>query len=79
MRKETQNKIPIARCANPECRCTILYSDNPKDKNNVTVSIAESNYSGATYLCPRCKTMLAIIEKPKGAIGYVAIPIVESL
>ena len=79
MRKETQNKIPIARCANPNCKCTILYSDNPKDKNNVTVRIASSDYVGSTYLCPRCKTMLAIIEKPKVAIGYVAIPIVESL
>ena len=79
MRKETQNKIPIARCANPNCRRTILYSDNPKDKNNVIVHIAESSYKGATYLCPRCKTMLAIIEKPKVANGYVAIPIVESL
>ena len=79
MRKATQDKIPIAKCANPNCRCTILYSDNPKDKNNVIVRVAEPNYTGATYLCPRCKTMLAIIEKPKVAMGYIAIPIVESL
>jgi hypothetical protein len=79
LRKETQNKIPIARCANLDCRCAILYSDNPKDKKNVTVRIAEPNYSGFTYLCPRCKTMRAIIEKPKVAIGYIAIPIVASL
>ena len=31
---------------NPDCNCTILYSDNPKDKSNATVRIAEPNYSG---------------------------------
>ena len=78
MRKATQNKIPIARCANSECNCTILYSDNPKDKSNVTVRIAEPNYSGATFMCPRCKTMLVIIEKPKVATGYIALPIIAA-
>ena len=78
MRKATQNKIPIARCANPDCSCTILYSDNPKDKSNVTVRIAEPNYSGATFMCSRCKTMLVIIEKPKVAAGYVALPIIAA-
>ncbi len=77
MRKETQNKFPIARCANPSCNCTILYSENPKDKSNVTVRIADPSYKGPTYLCPRCKTMLAVIEKPKVAEGYVAVPIIQ--
>ncbi len=77
MRKETK-KYPVARCANPSCHCTILYSENPKDKSNITVRIAELGYQGCTYLCPRCKTMLAVIEKPKVATGYVALPIITS-
>lgn len=79
MHKETQNKIPIARCANPTCGCTILYGDNPREKVNVTVRVAEPNYTGLTYLCPRCKTMIAVIEKPKVATGYVAVPIIQSI
>lgn len=77
MRKATQDKIPIARCANPECGCTILYSNNPKEKRNVTVRIAEPGYECPTYLCPRCKKMLVVIEKPKVAAGYVAVPILS--
>ena len=75
MRKETQNKIPIAKCANPTCGCTILYSENLREKLNVTVWVAEAGYTGPTFMCPRCKQMLAVIEKPKVAAGYVAIPI----
>ena len=77
MRKATQDKIPIAKCANPECGCSILYSNNPREKRNVTVRMAEPNYEGATFMCPRCKNMLVVIEKPKVAAGYVAIPILS--
>ena len=33
--------------------------------------IAEPGYTGPTYRCARCDTMLVIIEKPKVAAGYV--------
>ena len=78
MRKATQDKIPIARCANPECGRTILYSKNPREKLNVTVRMAEPNYEGATFMCPRYKKMLVVIEKPKVAAGYVALPIIAA-
>ena len=78
MRKATQDKIPIAKCANPECGCSILYSNNPREKRNVTVRMAEPNYTGPTFMCPRCKKMLVVIEKPKVAAGYVAVPIVAA-
>ena len=75
MRKATQDKIPIAKCANPECGCSILYSNLPREKRNVTVRMAEPNYTGPTYRCAHCNTMLVVIEKPKVATGYVAVPI----
>ena len=78
LRKATQDKIPIAKCANPECGRTILYSKNPREKLNVTVRIAEPGYTGPTYRCAHCNTMLVVIEKPKVAAGYVAIPIFQT-
>ena len=78
MRKATQDKIPIARCANPECGCSILYSNNPREKRNVTVRMAEPNYTGPTFMCPRCKKILVVIEIPKVAAGYVALPIIAA-
>ena len=78
MRKTTQDKIPIAKCANPECGCSILYSNNPREKRNVTVRMAEPNYTGPTFMCPRCKKMLVVIEQPKVAAGYVALPIIAA-
>ena len=78
LRKATQDKIPIAKCANPECGRTILYSKNPREKLNVTVRIAEPGYTGPTYRCAHCNTMLVVIEKPKVAAGYVALPIIAA-
>ena len=78
MRKATQDKIPIAKCANPECGRTILYSKNSREKLNVTVRMAEPNYEGPTFMCPRCKKMLVVIEKPKVAAGYVVLPIIAA-
>ena len=78
LRKATQDKIPIAKCANPECGRTILYSKNPREKLNVTVRIAEPGYTGPTYRCAHCNTMLVVIEKPKVAAGYVAVPIIAA-
>ncbi len=68
-----QDKYPIAFC--PGCHRTVLYSDNPKEKNNVKVCLAEPGYHGAVHRCPRCNTMYRVIEKPKVAAGFVALPI----
>ncbi len=70
-----KGKFPIAHC--PVCRRTVLYSDDPRDKKDVTVRVAEDGYHGKTLLCAKCKNMLVVIEKPKVAAGYVAIPIVS--
>ena len=69
-------RIPVARCPNAECQRTLLYSDDPKDKLRLTTRVAEEGYKGKSMFCSRCKTIVAIIEKPKVAKGYVAIPIV---
>ena len=79
MRKTPQNKIPIAKCVNPTCGCTIMYSENPREKLNITVRVAEPGYMGPTYRYSRCNTMLVVIEKPKVAEGYVALPIYQSV
>ena len=68
-------RIPIARCPNPDCSRTLLFSCDPKDKLRITTKIADESYQGKTMICSRCKTIVAIIEKPKVARGYVAIPI----
>ena len=68
-------RIPIARCPNPDCSRTLLFSCDPKDKLRVTTKIADESYPGKTMICSRCKTTVAIIENPKVARGYVAIPI----
>lgn len=70
-------RIPIGKC--PCCKHSIVYSDNPKNKNKVIIRIADDNYSGNTILCAKCKTMLSIIEEPIVAERYVAIPVVNIL
>ncbi len=72
-------RIPIARCPVDGCGRTLLYSTNPKEKTTVTVSVAKPDYQGKAMLCGKCKTMLAVIEKPKTARGYVAIPILSQV
>lgn len=72
-----QNKIPIAHC--PKYGWTILYSDNPHDKLTVIVRTADESYHGKTILCAKCKTMLAVIEKPKVVWEYVAIPLISQI
>ena len=69
-----RDKYPIAYC--PVCHRTMLYSDDPREKKNVTVSIAAPDYHGAMMLCGKCKIMLSVIEKPKVAEGFVALPII---
>ena len=73
---EEIKRTPIARC--PNCGRTVLYSTDPKEKNTVTISVAKPDYQGKTMLCGKCKTMLAVIEKPKVARGYVAIPVTSA-
>ena len=38
----------------------------------------DESYHGKAMLCGKCKTMLAVIEKPKVARGYVAIPVTSA-
>ena len=70
-------RIPVARCPNVGCQRTLLYSDDPKDKLRITTRVAEDGYKGKSMFCSRCKTMVAIIEKPRVANGYSAIPIIN--
>lgn len=74
MLKNMQKKIPIGFC--PSCNRAVVYSDDGRDKKDIRVILADENYRGKTQLCAKCKTMYAVIEKPKVAMGYVAIPIV---
>ena len=72
-------RVPIARCPSPDCSRTLLFSCDPKDKLRISTKIADESYQGKTMICSRCKTIVAIIEKPKVARGYVAIPIYDSV
>lgn len=72
----TDCKYPIAKC--PKCGRTIVYSDDPRDKKNVSLCEATADYHGRTVLCAKCKTMLAIIEKPKAAKDVIRVPIVNA-
>ena len=67
MHTEKNTRIPIARC--PSCRHSLLYARDPRKKKDVTVRVAEPDFDG--------KTMLAVIEKPAVAAGYVAVPIIR--
>ena len=58
-------RIPIARCPNPDCRRTLLFSDDPKDRLYIETRVADADYRGRSMICSRCKTAVAIIEKTK--------------
>ena len=75
--REKSKRIPIARCPNLNCGRTLLYSCDPTDKYNIETKIADESYPGKTMMCSKCKTFVAIIEKPKVAHDFVAIPIVK--
>ena len=49
------------------------------NKFYITTQIADESYKGKTMMCSRCKTLVAIIEKPRVASGYVAIPITGAI
>lgn len=70
-------RIPIARCPNSDCGRTLLFSSEPMDKYNVITKVVTENYKGKSMMCSRCKTLVAIIEKPKVERGYIAVPIVR--
>ena len=72
-------RIPIARCPVPDCGRTLMYSGDPKDKNTVILSIANDGYHGKTMMCPKCKTVLKVIEKPRVAAGYISLPIISCI
>ena len=56
-----------------------MYSGDPKDKHTVMLSIARDGYQGKTMMCPKCKTVLKNIEKPKVAAGYISLPIISCI
>ena len=70
-------RIPIVRCPNSDCGRTLLFSSEPMDKYNVITKVVTENYKGKSMMCSRCKTLVAIIEKPKVERGYIAVPIVR--
>ena len=72
--KYANRKIPIGFC--PTCNRPIIYSSNGKDKNNIIVSRADDDYKGQTYLCAKCKTMVAVI--PKQSFGLPLLGAVEA-
>ena len=71
-------RIPIARCPNSNCGRTLLFSSDPKDKFNITTKVVTEEYKGKNMICSRCKTLVAIIEKPKATRGYIVLPIVSA-
>ena len=58
--KSTKRRTPIGKC--PNCGSTIVYSDKGTDKKYISVICAGDDYKGTTYLCAKCKTMVAIID-----------------
>ncbi|MBQ3934898.1 MAG: hypothetical protein IKS34_00540 [Clostridia bacterium] len=68
-------RYPVAFC--PNCRRTILYSADPKDKSRVCAVRASEEYRGKTILCAKCKTMLALRERADGKT--VRVPIVGTV
>jgi len=72
-------RIPIARCPVPGCGRTLMCSGDPKDKHTIILSVADDGYRGKTMMCSKYKTILKVIEKPKVACGYVAIPIISTV
>ena len=61
--KASKRRIPVGRC--PNCGSTVVYSDAGTDKKYISVIYADDDYKGTTYLCAKCKTMIAIIDNRK--------------
>ena len=58
--KAVKRRIPVGKC--PNCGSTVVYSDEGTDKKYISVLYVDDNYKGITYLCAKCKTMVAIIN-----------------
>ena len=69
----------LVHCPVPGCERTLICSGDPKDKHTVILRVAEDGYRGKTIMCPKCKTVLKVIDKPKVAYGYVAVPIISTI
>lgn len=51
-------RFPVGKC--PKCKHSVIYSNNPKDKNNISITFADDNSVGIMILCSKCKTMLKL-------------------
>ncbi len=51
-------KYIIGGC--PNCGRPVVYSDDPRDKIKIKVSVVDANYHGKMFLCSKCKTMYAV-------------------
>lgn len=58
-----KRRYPIGWC--PNCKHTVIYSNNPRDKSCVSIRLADENYSGKTILCSKCKSMVYIAKAVK--------------
>ncbi len=54
-------KIPVGWC--PKCNSPVIYSNNGADKIYIDVIRVDDDYSGRTYMCHKCKSMLAVIDR----------------
>ncbi|MBQ8388168.1 MAG: hypothetical protein IJX46_04525 [Clostridia bacterium] len=62
-------RIPIARCPNPDCGRTLLFSGDPRDRLFIETRVADESYRGKSMICSRCKTAVAIIEKTESDLS----------
>ena len=72
-----QHRSTETKMASLYCGSAVIYSDNGADKSRFTVIRADDDYKGQTYLCAKCKTMVAVIEKSRVVTGSVLIPIIN--
>ena len=54
-------KIPVGWC--PNCGAPIIYSNHGADKKYITVICVDDDYDGRTYMCHKCKSMVAVIDR----------------
>ena len=59
-------KIPVGFC--PKCNSPAIYSNHGADKKYITVICVDEDYDGRTYMCHKCKSMLAVIDRNPCAI-----------
>ena len=59
-------KIPVGNC--PKCDAPIIYSNHGADKKYIDVVCVDDDYDGRTYMCYKCKSMVAVIDRNPCAI-----------